>query len=147
MEVDYFKDFIILITAVVYNQRGEILLIKRNKNHKSFKGFWQLPEGKMEFGEQSQETLSRELEEEVGLKLMKAKILTTSSKTVRFVDKRFHLLRIVFEAKCKRKITLSNEHSTCQWMGLEKALSLRQLVPGLKEALLDLEDQPQMKVK
>lgn len=147
MEIDYFKDFIILVTAVIHNQRGGILLIKRNQNHKSFKGFWQLPEGKMEFGEQAQETLLRELKEEVGLKLISDKILTTNSKVVYFADKRFHLLRIILKAKCKGKITLGDEHSTYRWMSFRKALNLRQLVPGLKEILLNFKDKPQTKVK
>lgn len=147
MKIDYFKDFIILVAAVVYNQQGEILFVKRNQNHKSFRGFWQLPEGKMEFGEQTQETLLRELKEEVGLKLINSKVLITNSKVISAANKHFHILRIILKVECKGKITLGGEHSTYQWVSLKKAANLRQLFPGLKEALLDLKDQPQAKVK
>jgi len=51
MKFDHFKNFIVLVTGVLRNKKGEVLLIKRSDRNKTFKGFWQLPEGKIEFGE------------------------------------------------------------------------------------------------
>lgn len=101
----------------------------------------------MEFGEQAQETLRRELKEEVGTKLISANILTTNSKVISFTDKRFHLLRIILEAKCKGELTLGHEHSAHRWMSFRRALNLRHLTPGLKEVLLELKDRPRMEIK
>lgn len=97
----------------------------------------------MEFGEQAQETLRRELKKEVGMRLISANILMTNSKVISFADKRFHLLRIVLETKCEGEVTLGHEHSAHQWMSFRRALNLRQLTPGLKEVLLEFKDRPQ----
>lgn len=55
-----FKQSFVLVNAsggLVVNNNDEILLIKRN-------GYWDLPKGRMEFGEISQYTALREVEEE-----------------------------------------------------------------------------------
>ena len=50
------------VTAVVVNDRGEILLQKRSDN-----GLWALPGGAMDIGEFIRETVIREVKEETGL--------------------------------------------------------------------------------
>jgi len=52
--------------AVVFNKRGELLLVKRNVAPKI--GEWCLPGGFVEIGESPEECCIRELEEETGLK-------------------------------------------------------------------------------
>jgi len=51
-------------SAVVFNERGEILLQRRDDN-----GEWGLPGGIMEIGERIDQTLVREVEEETGLRV------------------------------------------------------------------------------
>lgn len=51
-------------SAVVFNERGEILLQRRDDN-----GEWGLPGGIMEVGERIDQTLVREVEEETGLQV------------------------------------------------------------------------------
>ncbi|MDO8513429.1 MAG: NUDIX domain-containing protein [bacterium] len=50
------------VSAVIHNEKGEILLIKRGDN-----GAWACPGGIMEPGENVHETLMREIEEELGV--------------------------------------------------------------------------------
>lgn len=50
--------------GLVKNEKGELLMIYRNK-------FWDLPKGKMEKGESQDETAMREVEEECGVKKLK----------------------------------------------------------------------------
>jgi len=52
--------------AVVFNEKGELLLVKRNVEPKS--GEWCLPGGFVEIGETPEECCIRELEEETGLR-------------------------------------------------------------------------------
>lgn len=47
--------------GLVYNQKGEILLIHR-------RGFWDLPKGKLEKGESLEDAAVREVEEETGIR-------------------------------------------------------------------------------
>ncbi|MDP2630245.1 MAG: NUDIX domain-containing protein [Candidatus Uhrbacteria bacterium] len=49
------------VSAVIYNDKEEILLIKRGDN-----GEWAFPGGIMEPGESARETLTREIREELG---------------------------------------------------------------------------------
>lgn len=138
MEIDYFKDFIVLVTAVICNRQGEILLLKRSSKNKTFRNFWQLPEGKIRFGEQPIQTLSRELKEELGLDLVSQKILLTHSTVISSASRKFHLLRLVFKAKTKGEINLSQEHSTSRWMEARKVSRIRRLFPGVKDIIRDL---------
>lgn len=52
---------------------SKVLLVKRNRE--PYLGTWMFPAGFIEYGEHPLETLERELEEEVGLKLKNAKIV------------------------------------------------------------------------
>ncbi|TSC89440.1 MAG: 7,8-dihydro-8-oxoguanine triphosphatase [Microgenomates group bacterium Gr01-1014_5] len=127
--------FVILVTGVLCDAQERILLLKRSKTNKSFQEYWQLPEGKMEFGEQPRETLARELDEELGLKLKDAESFDVCSKTFSVAGKRLHLLRIIMLTHYKGKILLSKEHSEYKWVNLAQARKMPKLVPGIKEVL------------
>lgn len=58
--------------GLVYNQKGEFLAIYRN-------GVWDLPKGKMEKGEDFEQTALREVEEETGLGELEARGLLLST--------------------------------------------------------------------
>lgn len=53
------------VGAVVWNDRGEVLLVRRANPPR--RNEWSLPGGKVEFGEALQAALAREVQEETGL--------------------------------------------------------------------------------
>jgi mutator protein MutT len=55
------------VAAVIWNDRRQLLLIRRTKNPR--KGQWSLPGGKVEFGESLEQALRREIREETGLEI------------------------------------------------------------------------------
>jgi 8-oxo-dGTP diphosphatase len=55
------------VAAVIWNDRGEVLLIRRAKEPR--KGQWSLPGGKLEFGETLIDGVQREVREETGLEV------------------------------------------------------------------------------
>lgn len=63
----FFKQFKLIIAggAVTYNKTGDILFILRN-------GFWDLPKGKIELGENILQGSMREITEETGVKIKEA---------------------------------------------------------------------------
>jgi 8-oxo-dGTP pyrophosphatase MutT (NUDIX family) len=61
-------------TIIVLNDKGEILL-----NRRSDTGTWGIPGGSMELGEELEETAARELYEETGLRLKKARLVDVLS--------------------------------------------------------------------
>jgi 8-oxo-dGTP diphosphatase len=62
------KDFIgVGLGAIILNEKGEVLLMKRGKNSKNEVGTWALIGGMLDFGETLQQGIIREVLEETGL--------------------------------------------------------------------------------
>ncbi len=55
-----------VVTAFIFNE-GKVLIMKRSEEEKFLPGYFELPGGKMNFGEKPEEALNRELQEETGL--------------------------------------------------------------------------------
>ena len=60
--------------GIVYNDDGQVLLIKKSRG--AYKDKLDLPGGGIEYGESADDTLKREFEEEVGLKIENYKLRT-----------------------------------------------------------------------
>ena len=60
--------------GIVYNDDGQVLLIKKSRG--AYKDKLDLPGGGIEYGESTDDTLKREFEEEVGLKIENYKLRT-----------------------------------------------------------------------
>ncbi|MGE3919814.1 MAG: 8-oxo-dGTP diphosphatase MutT, partial [Gammaproteobacteria bacterium] len=63
--------FIHAVGGVIFNVENKILIAKRPLD-KYLGGLWEIPGGKIESGETSLEALTRELTEEVGIKIVEA---------------------------------------------------------------------------
>ncbi|AOY78352.1 NUDIX hydrolase [Clostridium formicaceticum] len=57
-----------VVAAIIINPQREILIAKR-KEGKALAGFWEFPGGKVETGENPEDSLKRELLEEMNLKI------------------------------------------------------------------------------
>ncbi|MBI3290017.1 NUDIX hydrolase [Candidatus Microgenomates bacterium] len=125
---------IIVVVSAVLRKEGSILLLKRSNKNKTRKQMWQFPEGKIEFGETPEKALIREVSEETGLKIKNLKLLTITTNKVKAGETTYHVLRIVFEANCEGKITLSDEHSDYIWCSPKNLKSLK-TVEGVKEII------------
>lgn len=67
------KPYIRVAAGVIINQNQNILLAQRPEG-KPWSGWWEFPGGKIEEGESVEQALSRELEEELGIKIAGAQI-------------------------------------------------------------------------
>ena len=63
------------VAAAVIERRGRILICRRRADQ-SHPGKWEFPGGKVEPGEQPRAALTRELEEELGMRLEQAEEMT-----------------------------------------------------------------------
>ena len=61
------ETIILGVGAVVWNERGEVLLIRRSNPPRQNE--WSLPGGKVEFGETLRDGVAREVREETGLEI------------------------------------------------------------------------------
>ncbi len=75
-----YKNRRVAVDALII-RNNEILLIKRGVE--PFKNTWSLPGGGIEFNETSEEALKKEVEEEVGLKIVSSKFLNIYTKPER----------------------------------------------------------------
>ena len=64
------KDSINVAVGVLFDDEGKIIISQRQEGKPSG-GLWEFPGGKQEYGEKIEETLSRELFEELGIKIIK----------------------------------------------------------------------------
>jgi len=55
------------VDAIIQNDEGKILLLKRSNDRKVYPSMWSLPSGMVEWGEEVREALIRELKEEANL--------------------------------------------------------------------------------
>ena len=70
------KDFVgVGIGAMVRNEKGEILFLKRTEKCRNESGKWTFPGGKLEFGETQDKAVKREVLEETGLEVKIVRIL------------------------------------------------------------------------
>ena len=56
----------IRVVAII-KDKDKVLVLKRSQGRSDTPVFWELPTGKIKFGEQPEEALSRTLEEEINL--------------------------------------------------------------------------------
>jgi len=62
------KDYIgVGVGAMIFNDRGEILMLKRGPKAKNERGCWQIPGGAVDFGETRAGAIVREVKEEIGV--------------------------------------------------------------------------------
>ncbi len=111
------------VKAVIVNE-GKALIIKRSKIAHFSGGTWETVGGKVEFGEDLETALKREVMEEVGLEIKIEHILYAATfKTDPFRQ----MVIITYLCKSENKdVKLSSEHEDYLWAGPKE---LKQLLP------------------
>lgn len=64
--VDYIG---VAVGAMIFDDQGRLFLSKRSQNVRNERGCWEMPGGKVEFGERLQEAVKREIKEEFGVEI------------------------------------------------------------------------------
>jgi 8-oxo-dGTP pyrophosphatase MutT (NUDIX family) len=96
----------IVVGALIVNDEGKVLLLK--ENHLPDKGKWNIPAGKLDYGENPLEAVGREVLEETGLRFKPKAILGLHSIHRKDVPNELgttHVLRIVFTGSFEGKLT------------------------------------------
>lgn len=91
----------------VLKYKDKFILIKKGKG--PFKGRWDLPGGKIDFGETPQEALEREIMEETGLKIKSCKLLDAMGYNKETTEEMFHHVGIIYECRAKSIKKLKRE--------------------------------------
>ena len=116
------KKIIVALKAIIYNEDGKILTIRRSKTAGRRALTWDLPGGNLEFGEVLKDSILREIKEETGIEVEELLILNTSEG---FDSPNAFRVTICYTAKAKTtEVILSYEHDDFKWVTPEEFTKL-----------------------
>ncbi len=124
------KPYIISIYAILRNEKGEFLLLRRSQNSHSNPGKWDLPGGKLNHRELLEEAVAREVGEETGISINPGNI--AGYVTFELPDKK--VIAIVYDGGYViADIKLSNEHIEYSWISLDTILKMNTVPPYFRD--------------
>ena len=130
---------IILVSACALIDADDRVLLAQRPEGKAMAGLWEFPGGKVENGETPEETIIRELREELGIKTWQSCLAPISFASHGYDD--FHLLMPLFICRKWEGIPQALENQQLKWV---RARDLRQypmppaddpLIPALMDIL------------
>ena len=128
-----------IVSAVILNEDGHLLLLKRSPEKKDYPQQWDTVVGKIEHGESAREALQREIREELGLDIKKDKTFQIIRK---LLPQQYHDLGkewITYLFLCRlhhQKITLNKEHSEYTFAPLDNLIEYKCTKPFLNDIRL-----------
>ncbi|MBV7329962.1 NUDIX domain-containing protein [Chloroflexi bacterium TSY] len=135
--------YIVNVQAAIYHQ-GRYLMIKRGLDENYLAGVWDLPGGKVEdagnLPNVLEETVRREVKEEVSLELLEPPIYVESAA---FVANEKSVINVVFLCRAKNQeaeIGSPAEVAAIRWMSTEDVLTHSNIQPWTKEYVRHAEE-------
>jgi 8-oxo-dGTP diphosphatase len=104
---------VLVAACALIDPDGRVLLAERPAG-KSMAGLWEFPGGKIEPGERPEETLIRELEEELGIGVQEACLAPLTFASHRYDD--FHLLMPLYVCRRWDGTVTPQEGQRLQWV-------------------------------
>lgn len=111
-----------LSVRAIISESDEVLLLKRGNGRDSILGKYELPGGKLEYGEQPEDALRRYLHDDAGVHIESSRLFDA----VTYIDRDDRDIQygvIVYEVKLSRQrhpMKLSGNYSSYQWFSLSK---------------------------
>ena len=118
-------------------RNGKILLGKRAKHRTSYPNVWDMIGGHCENIETPEQTLVRELQEEIGVIPIQFEHISTLFDSNN--DHTYHVF-VVTNWKGEPESLQPEEHSTIGWFSINEALKLELALPVYRELFTSLED-------
>lgn len=125
--------------AIILNDKHEVLLVKRSMKSKYAKGMWQLPGGRLEFGESFLDALKREIMEELGCEFIPSdgKVISTASAIIEWKDMKINIIANAYKGRINGSIRLDEENMDFGWFKISDALDLTDFEPATRQLLAD----------
>ncbi|WP_293868134.1 (deoxy)nucleoside triphosphate pyrophosphohydrolase [uncultured Alsobacter sp.] len=105
---------LLLVVAVALVDTDNRVLIAQRPEGKGMAGLWEFPGGKMEPGERPEETLIRELAEELGITVKEACLAPLTFASHAYDD--FHLLMPLWICRRWEGVVTAREHKALKWV-------------------------------
>ena len=121
------------VAGVIRNEKGEVLCTLRDQGKYDYVSFkWEFPGGKIEEGETLEETLTRELHEELEIDVEIGKFFYQVEHD--YPD--FHLSMAVFDCNLISKEMKMNVHKGIKWLSPEQMMKLDWAAADIPVAIL-----------
>jgi 8-oxo-dGTP diphosphatase len=104
---------VLVVACALIDPDGRVLLAQRPPD-KSMGGLWEFPGGKLEAGETPEETLIRELHEELGIAVKEACLAPFAFASHAYPD--FHLLMPLYVCRRWEGTPQALEHQALKWV-------------------------------
>lgn len=107
------KPWGLAVRAIIRDEAGRWLLVRRSSQCKHFAGTWELPGGKMDPGETVDAALRREVREETGLSVRPSGVAGVTE----YEMAKAHVVSLYFNTVMEAgEVTLSAEHDAFNWV-------------------------------
>ena len=129
---------LLVAACALIDPDGRVLVAQRPEG-KSMAGLWEFPGGKVESGERPEETLIRELGEELGISVEEACLAPFTFASHAYPS--FHLLMPLYVCRRWHGQPVAREHRALKWLrpkdlqGLEMPPADAPLIPLLRDLL------------
>ncbi|MFH0874072.1 MAG: NUDIX hydrolase [Candidatus Komeilibacteria bacterium] len=106
----------LIVHVLILNTEGKLLVLRRQKNDNVLPGYWDIPGGTLEVGEDPAVGAAREAREECGLEVEHLRIVHFTSNIDQEKNKQF--VRLIFQARAKTDNIKLNpeEHDHYRWI-------------------------------
>lgn len=133
--MDSSKFFSVGLKALILNPAGKMLLIKRSKGN-TLSDMWDIPGGRIQFGESLREALQREIQEETGMELDRIGMALNVSTFFPGNNPDNQIVRIIFAVSTKQgDVILSDEHQDSVWVDFSELDAYPLYSPVVKMAV------------
>ena len=114
--------------------KDSLLMFKRSENKKKFPGFWSIPGGHIDEGEDPLATAIREVKEETGVTITPLDIKLKVVALHHHIDRHEMYIAFAFVTHLKDEPHLLNnsDEGTSYWVEKTKAMSLENVFPPIK---------------
>ena len=104
---------VLVVAAALVDPDGRVLMAQRPEG-KALAGLWEFPGGKVEYGERPEETLIRELDEELGIAVKEPCLAPLTFASHPYPD--FHLLMPLYICRRWEGLPQSREAQVLRWV-------------------------------
>lgn len=113
-----------VVCAVIKNDKGEIFCCKRGPG-RALEGYWEFPGGKVETNETNEETIVREIKEELKTVIKPIKYIGVSNYEYNELEKPFSITMYAYECRLIKGELELTEHTEKKWVNIKELIILR----------------------
>ena len=131
------KLHIVSVVAVIRNNEGKYLVLKRSDREIAYPGMYTFPGGKVEDNETVEETLIKEIKEEANLDLKPGKILLKDKSFIMPDDQTVKVFSYLCEVENSDDIKISDDFTDYKWISFEDLKNIPHV--GIEDELLQVD--------